>query len=76
LMLFLILQVDDFQVPSMPIWILAWVFLCVGLLSLTILIVYTRYGRELSIKLSIISVTISAFFLGFAFHFFLITFGI
>jgi hypothetical protein len=75
-MLFLNFQVDDFQVPSMPIWILAWVFLCIGLLSLAILIVYTRYGRELSIKLSIISVSFAAVFLGFAFHFFLITFGI
>jgi len=75
-MLFLNLQIDDFQVPSITIWVLAWVFLFIGLLSLTILIVYTRYGRELSIKLSIISISISAILLGFAFHFFLITFGI
>jgi hypothetical protein len=75
-MLFLNLQIDDFQVPSITIWVLAWVFLFIGLITLTILIVYTRYGRELSIKLSIISISISAILLGFAFHFFLITFGI
>jgi len=75
-MLFLILQIDDFQVPSITIWVLAWVFLFIGFFSLTILIVYTRYGRELSIKLSIISISISAILLGFAFHFFLITLGI
>ncbi|NVM18234.1 MAG: hypothetical protein HWN80_11010 [Candidatus Lokiarchaeota archaeon] len=75
-MLFLFLQIDDFQVPSITIWVLAWVFLFIGFFSLAVLIVYTRYGRELSIKLSIISISISAILLGFAFHFFLITFGI
>ncbi len=75
-MLFTFLQINDFQVPSLTIWILAWIFLIVGLFSLTILIVYTRYGRELSIKLSILSITFAAVFLGFAFHFFLISFGI
>lgn len=75
-MLFLNLQIQDFQVPSMTIWVLAWIFLVIGFLSLTILIVYTRYGRELSIKLSIISISVSAILLGFAFHFFLITFGV
>jgi len=75
-MLFLLLQIDDFQVPSMTIWVLAWVFILIGFFSLAILIVYTRYGRELSIKLSIISISIAAIFLGFGFHFFLITFGV
>ena len=75
-MLYTFLQNNDFQVPSLTIWILAWIFLIVGLVSLTILIVYTRYGRELSIKLSILSITFAAVFLGFAFHFFLISFGI
>ncbi|MFX0048172.1 MAG: hypothetical protein ACFE8G_08380 [Candidatus Hermodarchaeota archaeon] len=75
-MLFLNLQIDDFQVPSVTIWVLAWVFLFIGCISLLILIVYTKYGKELSIKLSIISISISAIFLGFAIHFFLITFGI
>lgn len=74
--MFTLLQINDFQVPSLTIWILAWIFLIVGLVSLTILIVYTRYGRELSIKLSILSITSAAVFLGFAFHFFLISFGI
>ncbi|NHJ20257.1 MAG: hypothetical protein EAX91_04875 [Candidatus Lokiarchaeota archaeon] len=75
-MLFLNFQIDGFQVPSMTIWVLAWVFLVIGFFSLAILIIYTKYGRELSIRLSIISIIISAILLGFAFHFFLITFGI
>ena len=75
-MLFMLLQINGFQVPSLTIWILAWVFLIIGLLSLTTLVVYTRYGREISIKLSIISISIFAVLLGFSFHFFLITFGI
>jgi len=75
-MLLMFLQINGFQVPSLTIWILAWIFLVIGLLALTSLVVYTRYGREISIKLSIISISISAVMLGFALHFFLITFGI
>jgi len=75
-MLLILLQINGFQIPSLTIWILAWIFLIIGLFALTTLVVYTRYGRELSIKLSIISISISAVLLGFSFHFFLITFGI
>ncbi len=75
-MLLISLQITGFQIPSLTIWILAWIFLIIGLLALTTLVVYTRYGREISIKLSIISISISAALLGFSFHFFLITFGI
>ncbi|MBY9015515.1 MAG: hypothetical protein KGD68_07470 [Candidatus Lokiarchaeota archaeon] len=75
-MLFILLQINGFQVPSLTIWILAWIFLVIGLSALTILVVYTIYGREISIKLSIISISISAALLGFSFHFFLIIFGI
>ncbi len=75
-MLLIILQINGFQVPSLTIWILAWIFLVIGLVALATLIVYTRYGREISIKLSIISISISAVLLGFSFQFFLITFGI
>ncbi len=75
-MLLIILQINGFQVPSLTIWILAWIFLMIGLVALITLVVYTRYGREISIKLSIISIGISAVLLGFSFHFFLITFGI
>jgi len=75
-MLLMFLQINGFQVPSLTIWILAWIFLVIGLLALTSLVVYTRYGREISIKLSTISISISAVMLGFSLHFFLITFGI
>ncbi len=75
-MLLILLQINGFQVPSLTIWILAWIFLVIGLVALITLVVYTRYGREISIKLSIISIGISAVLLGFSFHFFLITFGI
>ena len=66
----------QFEVPSLTLWILAWIFLVVGLIALTILIVYTKYGREISIKLSIFAIVISSAFLGFAIHFFLLNFGI
>ena len=64
-----------FEGPSLPLWIIAWVFLAVGLISLTVLIVYTKYGREISIRLSVITIVISSIFLGFAFHFFLLSAG-
>lgn len=66
----------QFELPSLTLWILAWIFLIIGLIALTILIVYTKYGREISIKLSIIAIVGSSAFLGFAIHFFLLNFGI
>ncbi len=76
LMLYTFFILNQFEVLSLPLWILAWTFLIIGLIALTILIVYTKYGREISIKLSIIAVIIAAAFLGFATHFFLLNFGI
>ncbi len=76
LMLYTFFILNQFEVPSLPLWILAWTFLIIGLIALTILIVYTKYGREISIKLSVIAVIIAAAFLGFATHFFLLNFGI
>ena len=64
------------DIPSLTIWALAWVFLIIGIISLTILVIYTKYGREISIKLSIISGVISAVFLGFAIHFLLLSWGL
>jgi hypothetical protein len=64
------------DIPSLTIWALAWVFLFIGIISLIILVIYTKYGREISIKLSIISAVISAIFLGFAVHFLLLSWGL
>ncbi|MFX1315177.1 MAG: hypothetical protein ACFE9T_04890 [Promethearchaeota archaeon] len=63
-------------IPSLTLWVLAWIFLFIGLASLIILVIYTKYGREISIRLSLISVIIAAIFLGFSFHFFLLNWGI
>ncbi|MFW9987162.1 MAG: hypothetical protein ACFFC3_00740 [Candidatus Odinarchaeota archaeon] len=63
-------------IPSLSLWVLAWIFLIIGLISLAILVLYTKYGREVSIRLSIISIVISSIFLGFAFHFFLLSEGL
>jgi hypothetical protein len=62
-------------VPSLTIWVLAWIFLIIGLISLAILVIYTKYGREISIKLSIISIVVSSLFLAFSIHFILLSFG-
>jgi len=64
-----------YEGPSLPLWITAWIFLSVGLVALTILIIYTKFGREISIKLSVISILASSILLGLAFHFFLINAG-
>jgi hypothetical protein len=64
------------QVPSLLLWVLAWIFLFIGLAALTILVVYTRYGREKSVRLSVISIITASVFLGFSIHFFLLNWGI
>ncbi|MFW9864859.1 MAG: hypothetical protein ACFFEN_02055 [Candidatus Thorarchaeota archaeon] len=64
------------EVPSLTLWVLAWLFLVIGLIALTILVVYTRYGREKSVRLSVISIIIGSIFLGFSIHFFLLTWGV
>ncbi len=63
------------SIPSLSLWVFAWLFLIIGLVSLTILIIYTKYGREVSVRLSIISIVIASIFLGFALHFFLLSWG-
>jgi len=64
------------DIPSIALWVVAWIFLVVGIASLAVLIIYTKYGREISIRLSILTVVISSVFLGFALHFLLISLGI
>lgn len=63
-------------IPSLALWILAWIFLFIGLASLIVLVIYTKYGREISIRLSLMSIIIAAIFLGFSLHFFLLNWGI
>ncbi|MHA1985855.1 MAG: hypothetical protein ACW98D_04355 [Promethearchaeota archaeon] len=64
------------EFASLTLWVLAWIFLFIGIIALVVLVVYTRYGREKSIRLSVISIVISSIFLGFSIHFFLLNFGI
>lgn len=63
-------------IPSLTLWTLAWIFLIIGLVALTVLVTYTRYGREKSVRLSILSIIIASVFLGFSIHFFLLNWGI
>ena len=63
-------------VPSLTLWVLAWLFLFIGLVALTILVIYTIYGREKSVRLSVTSIIIASIFLGFSIHFFLLNWGI
>ncbi|MHA2197066.1 MAG: hypothetical protein ACXABO_15880 [Promethearchaeota archaeon] len=63
-------------IPSLTLWVLAWIFLIIGLGAMIILVVYTRYGREKSVRLSVVSIIIASTFLGFSVHFFLLNFGI
>ena len=66
---------EFFEGPSLTLWIISWVFMSIGLVALIVLIVYTKYGREMSIRLSIIAIVVSSIFLGFAFHFLLLQAG-
>ena len=64
-----------YEGPSLLLWILGWIFLFIGLTALIVLVLYTRYGREISIRLSIITIVVASMFLGFAFHFILLNYG-
>ncbi len=64
-----------YEGPALHLWVIAWIFLAIGIVALTILIIYTKFGREISIRLSVITIGISSIFLGFAFHFFLLNAG-
>ncbi len=64
------------SLPSLSIWIFGWIFLFIGLISLIVLIIYSKYGREVSVRLSVISIIITSIFLGFAFHFLLLSWGL
>jgi len=66
---------EYFEGPSLTLWIISWVFISIGLIALIVLIVYTKYGREISIRLSVITIVVSSIFLGFAFHFLLLQAG-
>ena len=64
-----------FEGPSIVLWVLAWIFFGIGMVSLLILVLYTKYGREISIRLSIITILIGSIFLGFSIHFFMLQAG-
>ena len=70
------MQINEFEIPSITLWVLAWIFLLIGIISVVVLILYTKYGRELSMKLTILSIVFSSVSLGFATHFFLTSIGI
>lgn len=64
-----------FEGPSIVLWVLAWIFFGIGMVSLLILVLYTKYGREISIRLSVITILLGSIFLGFSIHFFLLQAG-
>ncbi len=67
---------ESFLGPSLVLWVFAWIFLSLGAVALVILILYTKFGRKASIKLSVITIVIASIFLGLSFHFFLLHFGL
>ncbi|MFX1239374.1 MAG: hypothetical protein ACFE8P_16860 [Promethearchaeota archaeon] len=64
-----------FDLPSILLWVFGWIFLVIGLVSLGVLVVYSKYGREVSIRLSIITIIAASIFIGFGFHFILLNYG-
>ena len=64
------------SLPSLSIWIFGWIFLFIGIASLIVLIIYSKYGREISVRLSVISIVFASVFLGFALHFLLLSWGL
>ena len=47
---------EAFTGPNLILYVFAWIFLSLGIVALTILILYTKYGREISIKLSVLTI--------------------
>ncbi len=64
-----------FEGPSIVLWVLAWVFFGIGMVSFLILVLYTKYGREISIKLTVITILFGSIFLGFSIHFLMLQAG-
>ena len=64
-----------YEGPSLLLWVFGWIFFVIGFISLAVLILYSKYGREVSIRLSIITILIASIFLGFGFHFILLNYG-
>ncbi|MBD3352269.1 MAG: hypothetical protein GF364_12350 [Candidatus Lokiarchaeota archaeon] len=51
---------------------LAWILVIVGIIAVVALVVYTEFGRDPSIPLSILLIIIASVALGFSIHLFLI----
>jgi hypothetical protein len=64
-----------FEGPSIVLWVFAWIFFGLGVVSLLVLVLHTQYGRETSIRLTVITILLGSIFLGFSFHFFLLQAG-
>ncbi|MBY8982976.1 MAG: hypothetical protein KGD57_08510 [Candidatus Lokiarchaeota archaeon] len=64
------------QITDPLIWFLAWLFVVFGIIVFIMLLVYAKYGRDLSIKYALIFIIIASVLLGFSIHFFLVSFGI
>ncbi len=64
------------QITDPTLWSFAWLLFIFGVIVFIILLIHVKYGRELSVKLSIILIIIASVFLGFSIHFFLLCFGL
>ena len=53
--------------------VLAWLLIVFGVIAAVALIIYTQYGRDVSIPFSVIMSVIAAFCIGFSIHLFLIS---
>jgi len=65
---------DEIVIIELYIW--AWILVIIGIGFLCVLILYTKYSTEVSMKLYIITIVFSSISLGFGVHLFLTNLGV
>ncbi len=58
------------------IYVWAWILTAIGIGFLSVLILYTKYSSDISVRLYAITIVVAAICLGFAIHLFLSNAGI
>jgi hypothetical protein len=54
----------------------AWILIVIGIISAVALVIYTEYGRDVSVPFSVTMLIIASVCIGFSIHFFLISAGV
>jgi hypothetical protein len=59
----------------MVLFVYAWILIIIGIIAAGGLVIYTEYGRDVSVPFSVTMLIIASISIGFSIHFFLISSG-